>query len=239
NPFKITEFALWASAYIIAERFDIPLIIQGENAALTLGVSKGGLGKGYDALEANKQNTQALGWKEYLAVEDVHEKDLFMFHYDDENLRKKGIRGIWLQYFLKEWSMNNNAEFGKKHGLRYRPEGFDPASIGTYVPYAQLDEDLIHVAQLLKYVKFGFGQCMDYACYDIREGKITREEGIELVRKYDGKCAEHYIKLFCDYIGISIEEFWNVTNKFRGPMWVKDEKDRWHNTYWDVLEGKK
>ena len=53
--------------------------------------------------------------------------------------------------------MNNNAEFGKQHGLKYRPKDFDPASIGTYVTYAQLDEDLIQVSQLLKYIKFGFG----------------------------------------------------------------------------------
>jgi len=239
NPFKVTEFALWASSYIIADYFDIPLIIQGENPALTLGVSKGGLSKGFDALEANKQNTQSLGWKEYLEVEGVEEKDLFMYHYNDENLRKKGIKGIWLQYFLKEWSMNNNAEFAKQHGLKFRPKDFDPASIGTYVPYAQLDEDLIQVSQVLKYIKFGFGQCMDYACYDMRDGSITKEEGIELVRKYDGKCADYYIKEFCDYIEISMEEFWNTANKFRGPMWTKDENDTWHNTYWDVLEKKK
>ncbi len=239
NPFKVTEFALWASSYIIADYFDIPLIIQGENPALTLGVSKGGLSKGFDALEANKQNTQSLGWKEYLEVEGVEEKDLFMYHYNDENLRKKGIKGIWLQYFLKEWSMNNNAEFAKQHGLKFRPKDFDPASIGTYVPYAQLDEDLIQVSQVLKYIKFGFGQCMDYACYDMRDGSITKEEGIELVRKYDGKCADYYIKEFCDYIEISVEEFWNVANKFRGSMWIKDEEGNWHNTYWDALEKQK
>ena len=231
NPFKVTEFALWSSAYIMAEKFDIPLIIQGENPALTLGVSKGGLSKGYDALEANKQNTQALGWKEYTEVEDMEEKDLFMFHYDDQNLRKKEIKGIWLQYFLKEWSMNHNAEFSKKYGLKVRPKDFDPASIGTYVPYAQLDEDLIQVAQLLKYIKFGFGQCMDYACYDYREGRITKSEAINLVEKYDGKCSIEYIQKFCDWIEISLDEFWRISNGFRGPMWTKDEHDNWKNAY--------
>jgi N-acetyl sugar amidotransferase len=236
NPFKATEFSLWASAYIIADNFDIPLIIQGENAALTLGVSKGDLSKNYNALEANKQNTQALGWKEYLDVDDVEEKDLFMFHYDNENLKKKEIKGIWLQYFVKEWSANHNAEFAKKYGLKFRPKDFDPATIGTYVPYAQLDVDLIHVAQLLKYIKFGFGQCMDYACYDFREGKITRNEAIDLVEKYDGKCAEEYIQKFCDWIEIPLDEFWKISNSFRGPMWIKKGKGEWHNTFWDILE---
>lgn len=239
NPFKVTEFSLWASAYIMAYHYDIPLIIQGENPALTLGVTGGGLSKGFDALEANKQNTQSLGWKEYLEVDGVEEKDLFMFHYDEEKLKKKGIRGVWLQYFLKEWSMNHNAEFGKKYGLKYRPHDFDPNSIGTYVPYAQLDSDLVQVAQMLKYIKFGFGQCVDYACYDIRANRITRKEGIELVKKYDGKCSDFYLKKFCDYIGISLEEFWTITNKFRGPMWMKDKEGNWNNTFWDLLESQK
>lgn len=237
NPVKITEFSLWSSTYIIAEKFDIPLIIQGENPALSLGVSKGGMGKGSDALEANKQNTQALGLKEYLDIDGVEEKDLFMFQYDGEKLRKKGIRGVWLGYFLKEWSMNHNAEFGKKHGLKYRPKDFDPASIGSYAAYAQLDVEMVQVSQLLKYIKFGFGQCMDYACYDFREGRITKDEAIDLVRKYDGKLDDYFIKKFCDSIDISMDEFWRVANTFRGPMWTKNNDGIWHNTYWDVLDN--
>lgn len=237
NPWKVMEYPLWSSSYIIANRFNIPLIIQGENAALTLGVSVGELSKDSDALEANKQNTLTFGWEEYLQVEGVDEKDLLMFHYDEKELKEKGTRAIWLQYFLKEWSLHNNAEFSKKHGIEVRPADFDPSSIGTYVPYAQLDSDLIQVAQLLKYIKFGFGQCMDYACYDIREGRITREEGIELVRKYDGKCSDAYIQKFCDYIGISVNEFWNMTNKFRGSMWHKDENGKWLNDYWDIIKN--
>jgi len=141
-----------------------------------------------------------------------------------------------LQYFLKEWSFRGNAEFSKRNGLWWRPDNFDPNDIGTYVPFAQLDSDLVQVNQMLKYIKFGFGQCMDHACYDLRDGRIAREEAIELVKKYDGKCSERYILQFCNYIGITLEEFWRVANQFRGPMWIKKSDGEWHNTYWDVLE---
>ncbi|MGI0023240.1 MAG: N-acetyl sugar amidotransferase [Nitrososphaeraceae archaeon] len=235
NPVKITEYSLWASSYIIADKFDVPLIIQGENAGLTLGVSLTGLGKDSNALKADEINTLSSGWKEYLEVDCV-EKDLYMFHYNRNSLERKGIRGIWLQYFLKEWSFRGNAEFARKHGIRWRPEDFVPNAIGTYVPFAQLDSDLVQVNQLLKYVKFGFGQCMDHACYDLREKRITREKAIELVKKYDGKCDNMYILKFCNYVGITIEEFWSNVNKFRGPMWKKDHQGEWYNTYWDFLE---
>ena len=85
----------------------------------------------------------------------------------------------------------------------------------------------MQVNQLLKYIKFGFGQCTDFACHDIREKRISRGDGIELVKRFDGKCAQKYIKKFCKYIGIDQKEFWETANKFRGVMWQKDEQGNW------------
>ena len=235
NPVKVTEFVLWASAYIMAEKFEIPLIIQGENPGLTLGLRLTGLGTDSNALKADELQTLSSGWKDYLEVEGIEEKDLYLFHYEREKLEKKGIRGIWLQYFLKEWSQHGNAEFSKRYGIKWRPLDFDRTSIGTYVPYMALDSDLVQVNQMIKYVKFGFGQCLDAACYDLRENRITRNEAIELVQKYDGKCAEHYIKKFCDYIGITVDEFWRVTEQFRGNIWKKNSNGEWKNTYLDYV----
>ncbi|MBN3039641.1 MAG: N-acetyl sugar amidotransferase [Candidatus Omnitrophica bacterium] len=225
NPVKVTEYSLWSSAYIIADKFDIPLIIQGENPGLTLGARNTGVGTDGDALKANNQNTLSEDWRSYVD-EQISEKDMFVYHYDQEALRRKGIRGLWLQYYAKEWSMSHNAEFSKAHGLRVR-ESFNPEDIGTYGEFYQMDSDLVQLNQMLKHIKFGFGQCTDHACYDIRAGRITRKEAIELVRKYDGKCAQRFIKQFCDLIDISIEEFWRVADSFRGPMWKKDENGQW------------
>ena len=231
NPVKITEYSLWSSAYIIAEAFNIPLIIQGENAGLTLGTSMSGVGTDSNALKANEMNTLSSGWEEYCEIDGVDIKDLHFYHYDRKKLESLGIRGIWLQYFLKEWSSRGNAEFSKKYGLKWREDDFDPNSIGTYSPFSQLDSDLVQVNQMLKYIKLGFGQCLDQACYDFRDGVINREKAIELVKKYDGKCAEKYIEKFCDYIEISIEEFWETVESFRGTMWKKDSKGDWINSY--------
>jgi len=235
NPVKITEYSLWSSTYIIAEKFSIPLIIQGENPGLTLGTRLTGVGTDSNSLKANELQTLSSGWKEYLEVEDISEKDLYLFHYEREKLERKNTKGIWLQYFLKEWSQRGNAEFSKKYGMKYRSDDFDFTSIGTYVPFSQLDTDLTQVNQLLKYIKFGFGQCMDSACYDLRENRITRNEAIDLVKKYDGKCSKLYIKKFCDYIEITEEEFWRVAELFRGIMWNKNNEGNWNNTYWDII----
>ena len=237
NPQKITEYALYSSAYIIADQFNIPLIIQGENGALTLGVTLTGLGTDGNALRVNESNTLGTGWEEYLEDNDLDEKDLFMYHYDRKSLEKKEYKVIWIQYYLQEWSFFHNAEFALKYGFKGHPDEFDLTTIGTFVPYAQIDSDLTQVSQMLKNIKFGFGHANDHACYAIRDGRMTREEGLELVKKYDGKCADIYIKKLCDHLEIPIEEFWNVVEKFRGNMWKKDHGGNWKNTYWNYVNN--
>jgi N-acetyl sugar amidotransferase len=239
NPIKITEYSLYSSTYIIAEKFEIPLIIQGENPGLTLGTRLTGVGTDSNALKANELQTLSSGWKEYLEVEGVEEKDLYLFHYDRKTLEEKNIRGIWLQYYLKSWSQTGNAEFSKKYGLKCRSKDFDFTSIGTYVSHTALDTDLTQVNQMLKYIKFGFGQCMDSVCYDLRENRITKKEALDLVKIYDGRCSEFYIKEFCNFINIDLKTFWKVTDKFRGPMWSKNSDGEWHNEYWDAVKKMK
>lgn len=236
NPQKITEYSLYSSAYIIAEQFNIPLIIQGENAGLTLGVSKTGLGTGPDALKINESNTLGTGWKEYLEVDGVEEKDLYFYHYNRENLEKKGTKAIWLQYYHKDWSFYNNTEVAMEHGFQGYPEDFNPIDIGSFERFAQIDSDLVQVNQMLKYIKFGFGHAMDHACYAIRAGRIDRSKAVELVKKYDGKCHDRYIEKLCNYMAISKDEFWKAVDNFRGSMWKKTPDGTWHNTYWDDFE---
>lgn len=235
NPIKITEYSLWASTYIIAGKFNIPLIIQGENPGLTLGTSLTGVGTDSNALKANELQTISTKWEEYLDMEKISKEDLFLYHYNRKELEENKIKGIWLQYYLEDWSQRGNAEFSKKYGFKHR-ENFDPSSIGTYFPYAQLDSNLVPVNQMLKFIKFGFGQCMDHACYDLRESRISKKEAIELVKKYDGKCSIKYIEEFCKYININLEEFWKVANSFRGPMWKRIDSNEWKNKYWEKLD---
>jgi hypothetical protein len=66
---------------------------------------------------------------------------------------------------------------------------------------------------MIKYLKYGFGRISDYVNEDIRNGRISREEGIELNKKYDGSCSPQYIKSFSNYIGITVDEFWEHVDK--------------------------
>ena len=228
NPIKPTEYPLWTSAYIIADKFDIPLVIQGENAALTLGVVNTGLGNDGNALNVNEGNTLAGGNASDWIDKDIKLEQLYMYQFPDKKrLIDKGIQAIYLQYYVKEWSQVYNADFSIARGLFGRTTE-DLHDIGRYRRYSALDSDMQIVNQMLKYYKFGFGFATDEACYDIREGRISREEAIWLVNEYDGKCGEKYIKEFCEYINITLEEFWKVVDTFvNKELFEKDENRKW------------
>ena len=81
NFVKASEFPLYASTYIIAEKFKIPLIIQGENPGLTVGTSMTGVGTDSDALKAYQLQTLSGGIQEYLNVDGITEKDLYSVSY--------------------------------------------------------------------------------------------------------------------------------------------------------------
>ena len=67
---------------------------------------------------------------------------------------------------------------------------------------------------MIKYLKYGFGRASDYVNEEIRQGRITREDAIKIVMKYDGKCSEQYIQQFCKYIEITLNQFWEVMYDF-------------------------
>ena len=214
NVMAASEYCLWASAYIMAEKFNIPLIIQGENAALTLGTARN-QETSDDAFSVMQLDTLRGGHVDSLieGEEDLTKDDVFLYQIPNVDLMKsKGIRAVFLQYYAKEWSQVGNAEFAIARGMIGRmKERLE--DMGRYRRYTALDTNLIFVNQMIKYLKFGFGFATDEACYDIREGRLTREEAIWYVEQYDGKCGQQYIKETCDYLSITEEEFWEVVDR--------------------------
>lgn len=228
NIVAASEYCLWASAYIVADKFNIPLIIQGENAALTLGTSliQETTGNAYSVIDTN--TLRGGNVQELIENEDVDMTDMFFYRFPDiDQMQKRGIKAIFLQYYTKEWSQVGNADFAVARGLwgRSRENLHD---IGRYRRFSSLDSDLCVVNQMIKYLKFGFGFATDEACYDIREGRLTREDAIWYVKEYDGRCGEQYIEDACRYLSVTKEEFWRVVDTYvNKALFEKDESGRW------------
>jgi len=99
-----------------------------------------------------------------------------------------------------------NASYSCLDGLEIREDKVE--NTGDLYGVTSLDEDWVTLNQMIKYYKFGFGRVTDYVNEGIRNGDMTREDSIKLVNKYDDSCSDKYIKTFCDYIDITIEQFW-------------------------------
>jgi N-acetyl sugar amidotransferase len=211
NWAKSTELALFSSVPRLAIAYQIPLIWWGENSALQLG-DLGVKGKnGWDGNNLKHMNTLAGGKYDWLLEEGLTTKDILQYIYPtDHEMAKVNLQIVFLGYFWKDWSLLHNATFSVLRGLEVRNE--PPEILGDTYGVTSLDEDWVGVNQMIKYLKFGFGRMTDYVNEDIRLGRITREEGIALVERYDGMVGEKYIESFCDYIEITVDQFWEVVD---------------------------
>jgi N-acetyl sugar amidotransferase len=228
NPVKPSEYPLFAVTYQTALAYGIPLIIQGENPGLTLGSTKD-YGKDDNAFNIAKSNTLRGGKSADWVGDGIEEKHLLMYNFPDiKKLEASGIRAIYLQYYVKEWSPEHNTEFSVKHGLWGR-EPLPWLNINKYSIYGSVDSDFQLFNPLIKYYKFGESRWTEACSKQIRTGEITRDEAILRVKKWDGYCDEKYIKICCDYMGISVEEFWRVMEEkwINRKLFKKDQNGKW------------
>jgi hypothetical protein len=142
-----------------------------------------------------------------------------------QHLEAEGTRCCYLSDY-SIWDSQMTAKFSMQHGLevRHPREGL---GTGGYWLHEQLDDMFPIVSHWLKWLKFGYGRATDQACRDIRAGRVptdkemfspladsdivdAREAGFQLVKKYDGQIGNDYIAAYCDYIGITMADFFRI-----------------------------
>jgi N-acetyl sugar amidotransferase len=211
NGFKSTELALFSSVPRLAIAYQIPLIWWGENSALQLGETSVMGKSGSDGNNLKKMNTLGGGDITWMLKDELKKNQILQYCYPtDKEMDNANLRITFLGYFWKDWSLIDNGNFSALRGLDIRDD--KPEEMGEYVGITALDEDWTPMNQMIKYLKYGFGRTTDYVNEDIRLDRMTREEAIKLVEKYDGTCSPAYIKSFCDFIEISVEKFWEIVD---------------------------
>ena len=207
NWARSTELALFSSVPQLAIRYDIPLILWGENPGLQLGDLKT-LGRtGYDGNNLRYMNTLSGGGLDWMLESGFSPRELLPYRYPSpEQFEAAGLQVVYLGWFLGDWSLVNNAAHSCSNGLEKRDDVVE--NTGDLYGVTALDEDWVTLNQLIKYYKFGFGRVTDYVNEEIRLGRTSRAQAIGLVEAYDDSCADSYIESFCGYIGVSTDEFW-------------------------------
>ena len=98
---------------------------------------------------------------------------------------------------------------------------------GTYGRYAGIDDKFEWLHYYCHYIKFGIGRCRFDVSQEIRSGHITKEEGINLCKKFEGEFPSRYIKECYDFMGISAEQANKTIDKFRSPHLWKKRGNKW------------
>jgi hypothetical protein len=153
----------------------------------------------------------------------LREEDIFQYRYPDEKeIEQVGVRGIYLNNYIRWDSRLQHEEMIRLYGYEstQMTRTFDTYNDVDCWNYADLHD-------YIKLIKHGYCKVFDHASREIRLGHMSREQGIELVKKY------MYVKpanseLFFNWLGITESAFQYIMDQFRNPkFWCRDENWQW------------
>ena len=125
--------------------------------------------------------------------------------------RMENVQFHWLGYYTP-WHPQANYYYACEN------TGFEPAderSEGTYSRYASIDDKLDGLHYWMGYLKFGMGRCTSDASHEVRDGELTREEAVMLVKKYDGEFPDRHMPECLEYLGLDHEQLTKIAARFR------------------------
>ncbi|WP_071985365.1 N-acetyl sugar amidotransferase [Cylindrospermopsis raciborskii] len=199
-----------------AVQLNVPLIIWGENSQNEYG----------GPAAASQNNVLTRRWLEefggllgmrvsdLIGQDGIEAKHLIHYTYpSDDELARVGVTGLFLGHYLP-WD-------GLSNGLIAIANGFTTYSKsveGSMVNYENLDNHQTGIHDYFKFLKFGFGRATDLACLHIRRERLTRQDGLDIVKRLDGKFPWEYLGKSLEEIlrplGMTVPEFTTVCDRF-------------------------
>ena len=209
----------------IAVKYKIPLIIWGENPQFEYGqptdiaidtildrkwLEKNG---GYFLDKIKPQDMIKHGFE----LNDIQP----YLYPSDEEINQVGITGIFLGSYIK-WDIFKQLETVKTIGFQ---ENDEPKE-GTFNKWENLDVYFTVFHDYFKFLKYGFGRATDHASIEIMHGRISREQGLKLVKQYEGKIPRKYLKKFLEFADMSMDDFIGICNEFTNKEIFKVDENQ-------------
>ena len=218
------HMALFNIPLKIAVKFDIPLVIWGENSALEYGTDDESL-KGF---EMNSKWLKKHGVMHGTTAKDWVDKDMTIKDLtpylgpSDGELNKAGVKAIFLGHFFK-WDPELSLKTAKKNGFLARKDG--PKT--GYYNYADIDCDFISIHHFIKWYKFGFTRLFDNLAIELKKGRITRDQAIAIIKDYGIQEPIEDILKLCKFLNIKKSHFYEILESFRNHnIWFKED-NKW------------
>lgn len=208
----------------IAHNFGIKLVFYGEDGE----VEYGGCNDTSSSPIYDMQYMQRIylegGYKKVLSRSGLGKNETQLFEFPDLRNDIEDRLEITHWSYYENWNPYRNYLVAKeKCGLKEA----DASNSGTFTNFSQNDQALYSLHTYLMYLKFGFGRANQDACIEIRRGAMDRDQGINLVRLYDGMYPESLIDLYLEYYEMTKEEFDDVLEKWTNKNLFEKKGDKW------------
>jgi N-acetyl sugar amidotransferase len=225
HPFQTFILGQKNLAPKMALQYDIPLIFYGEPEAEygnPIAETKTSLrDKSYYAM----QNLAEINLGGVKAQELIERHGLSLNEIspylpaDYRDLEKKDIAVHYLGYYIK-WTPQEAYYYAVEHtGFKARPFRTE----GTYSKYNSIDDKIDDLHYYTTYIKFGLGRASYDASQEIRNKHLTREEGVALVKRFDGEVPQRYFQEVMNYLEIDPDRFRERCDQARSPhLWVQE-----------------
>lgn len=232
-------FGQKAYAFHVALKFGIPLIFYGENGEVEYGGSIKNKDKPYESVsDWDELYFKGTGVDVLIKAglqmgifkpDEIRPETFYLYRPPAlKDIKKLGAQMHWFSYYHK-WIPQENYYCAVKHAnFEANPDG---RSEGTYTKYSSLDDKTDGFHFYLSYIKFGLGRASRDAQMEIRSQHITRDEGVALVRRYDGEFPKKYFKDFLEYLDIPEDYFWKIVDRYRMPHLWEKIKGEWRLKY--------
>lgn len=217
------HMAIFSIPLRLAVKFQIPLVVWGENSAFEYGhADEADTGFALDDAWLKKygvtHGTTAADWVDG----ELTEKRLLPYQSPDPTeLAAADVRAVFLGYYLS-WDPERSLAAARATGFQQAPA----PSTGLY-RYADIDDDFISVHHFLKYYKFGFTRLFDNLSLEIRHGRLSRVQALSLIEEAGPQVPHQDIEKLCSFLKWKTAYFWEVAERFRNPEIWKRENGRW------------
>jgi N-acetyl sugar amidotransferase len=233
HPFQTFILGQKNLAPKMALKFNVPLIFYGEPEA--------------EYGNPIAETASSLRDKSYYSMKDISEiylggvsvpelmekhklslNELSAFFPADYNeLEQSNIQVHYLGYYIK-WTPQEAYYFATEHtGFKARPF----RTQGTYSKYNSIDDKIDDLHYYTTYIKFGLGRASYDASQEIRNKHLTREEGVALVKRFDGEFPDKYLHEIMDFIDMATEDFMALCDQHRSPHLWHQEDGEWKLRY--------
>ncbi|MCG6152972.1 N-acetyl sugar amidotransferase [Leptospira bandrabouensis] len=209
----------------VAVKFKIPLIIWGAHQ----GIDQVGMFSHLNEVEMTRKYRKEhdlMGFEAEDLIDEfdgIEESDIVQFRYPhDKEIERIGVRGIYLNNYIR-W--DSKAQHEKMIELYDYETGEQTRTFDTYNDVDCFNYSDVH--DYIKFIKHGYGKVTDHVCREIRLRRLSREDGIKLIKEYSIKEPKN-LNQFLNWIGMTKNGFKFILDQHRSPkIWFRNENWEW------------